>query len=162
MFIKSTDKLDDVKNLIDMLFPYLMDEEIPFKFATKKRIESDNKEQSRKIFTIYNPTGNDFEKLVDKITELSKNYKGGESVPPPSKYQKINPNVYVRNDRDDKGEYIPADISKYENVYKDQEERQKEEELKNNGFSLMSNKHFEGKTHSLETRKNISEKVKTL
>lgn len=100
--------LDDVIFLYDRLHVYLTHHEIPFKIGTKKRLTNSNKEQARKIFTIYCPNNMDLNKLCETIYTLIDGYKGWQNIPTPTSYEHYAGGLFIRNDRDKYGSYKPA------------------------------------------------------
>jgi hypothetical protein len=100
--------LDDVIFLYDRLSDYLFDNKIPFKIATNKRIISSNKEQSQKVMTIYVPDYIDVYEFAETIYSKIIDYKGWYNIKTPTNYEFYAGGVYIRNDRDEYGDYIPA------------------------------------------------------
>lgn len=98
--------LDDVIFLYDRLHVYLIHHEIPFKIGTKKRLTNSNKEQARKIFTIYCPNNMDINKLCESVYNLIRDYRGWYNIPTPTSYEHYAGGLYFRNDRDEYGNYI--------------------------------------------------------
>ena len=101
--------MEDVYDLYNRLHEYLIKHNIAHKIATKKRVESNIKEQNRKLVTIYVPNDADINKLLFKIEYLLKGYNGWQDIRLPHKgYEVYSGGISFRNDRDDYGNYIPA------------------------------------------------------
>jgi hypothetical protein len=100
--------LNDVVFLYDRLSDYLIDNKIPFKIATQKRITNPNKEQSQKVMTIYVPDYTDVYELAEIIYTKILDYKGWYNIKTPTNYEFYAGGIYIRNDRDDYGQYIPS------------------------------------------------------
>lgn len=104
------------KNVGDSIFLYerlanfLMFKDIPFKVATINRyaLLNTNKEQSHKAMTIYCPDGVDFNEICEEIYSLISDYTGWYNIKTPTSYQHYAGGLYIRNDRDSNGLYIPA------------------------------------------------------
>ncbi len=100
--------IEDIFYLVDILYDYLRKNNITFKVATDRRISHPNKEQSKKVMTIYNPDGMDVYDLAEKLYKLTKKYKGWYNIKTPTSYEHYAGGLYIRNDRTDSGRYIPA------------------------------------------------------
>jgi hypothetical protein len=100
--------LDDVIFLYDRLNKYLFDNKIAFKIATQKRITNPNKEQAQKVMTIYVPDYTDVYELAETIYSKIMDYKGWYDIKTPTKYEFYAGGIYIRNDRDEYGQYIPV------------------------------------------------------
>ena len=98
----------DIIFVYERLNRFLKNNDVEFKVGTLKRLIHKNKEQARKIMTIYIPDGEDRKKFTEKIYKLIKDYKGWHNIKKPNGYEHYAGGIYWRNDRDEKGEYIPA------------------------------------------------------
>ena len=99
----------DAEFLYNKLHKWLSIKNIAHKFATGKRVDHKNQEQSKKLATIYVPDGTDHLKLAGKIENLLKGYKGWQDIKLPFKgYEHYSNGIFFRNDRDESGNYIPA------------------------------------------------------
>ena len=103
--------LYDSEYLIDNVVPFLLENEITFKLATKRLIEHDNPIQSKKLLTIYAPNHVPITEFAEIVYKLMKDYTGGETVKQPESYAHYNNAIYYRNDRDENGQYIRANKS---------------------------------------------------
>lgn len=99
--------VEDIIFVYDKLSKYLEKEQIAFKVATIKRLNHPDKEQSKKIMTIYVPNDYDKKELAEKIYKKIKNYKGWHNIKTPTGYKHYAGGIFYRNDRDSKGNYIP-------------------------------------------------------
>lgn len=103
------DNLEDALFLYNNVGKYLKKIDIPFKMGTKKLIECDDEEQSKKLMTIYIKKDTKFEYLLDDLKYYLKGYnpkaklKWSEHVYGP---------IYKRKDTNENGEYIPANPNK--------------------------------------------------
>lgn len=100
--------LDDAKFLYDNLIKFLMISKCSFKFGTKRLINCGHPQQSRKLLTIYIPNGVDVKSFAELVYLHIPDYTGGDKVPPPDSYAHYKNAIYYRNDRDEDGNYIPA------------------------------------------------------
>ena len=111
--------LDDSLFLWDRLHNTLDELNVPYKMGTAKRlglINSDNsnrRQQGYKIMTIYIPNYlSADEETVKVFAELIyskiRDYKGWHDIHTPTSYQHYAGGVFYRNDRNEGGEYIPA------------------------------------------------------
>lgn len=102
------------KSVADSVFLYqrlrdiLFTRNIPFKLATQKRINLANKEQAHKVMTIYIPNGIDRFELAEEIYCRIIDYKGWYNIKTPTSYEHYAGGLFIRNDRDEYGDYIPA------------------------------------------------------
>lgn len=104
------------KNVSDSIFlyerlsSYLMSNDIPFKVATINRfsLRGTNKEQSFKAMTIYCPDGTDIMSLCEEVYSLTIDYKGWQDIKTPTRYFHYAGGLFFRNDRNEYGQYIPA------------------------------------------------------
>ena len=105
-------KIEDVFELYDRLFYWLKSKGITFKIATNKRVTIPNSEQSKKLLTIYVPneySDEDFQNFLAEIENKLSGYKGWHDIKLPlNLYQVYSGGIQFRNDRDENGEYIPA------------------------------------------------------
>jgi len=97
----------DAAELYSLLKDYLYRNNIPFKVATCMRTESDNKEQRRKVMTIYIPNQMNVYDVAEEVYTLSMSYKGWHDIKTPTSYEHYAGCVFVGNDRVN-GQYIPA------------------------------------------------------
>lgn len=103
----------DVKDLYSRLHKWLTVKNVAHKFATKRRVDHKDYEQSKKLATIYVPDGVDHLSFANKIENLLKGYKGWQDIKLPFKgYEHYSNGIFFRNDRDESGTYIPAKYSK--------------------------------------------------
>jgi hypothetical protein len=95
------------------LSEFLYSNDIPFKLATVNRyaLLNRNKEQSHKAMTIYCPDGMSFDNLCESVYFLTLEYKGWQDIKTPTSYSHYAGGLYVRNDRNKNGAYIPASNS---------------------------------------------------
>ena len=100
--------LDDAKFLYDNLIKFLMISKCSFKFGTKRLINCGHSQQSRKLLTIYIPNGVDVKSFAELVYLHIPDYSGGDDVPKPDSYTHYKNAIYYRNDRDENGDYIPA------------------------------------------------------
>lgn len=105
---------EDVLAVLDRIGDYLCSRQIPFKFATKRRVEHKDTIQSRKIVTIYIPNNMYWIEEAETIYALIKDYKGWYDIKRPHGYKHYAGAIYYRNDRDAKGNYINAKDAKDE------------------------------------------------
>jgi len=105
-------KIEDVFEIYDRLYNWLLSKGITFKIATNKRVTIPNSEQSKKLLTIYVPneySDEDFQNLLAEIETRLSGYKGWHDIKLPlNLYQVYSGGIQFRNDRDENGEYIPA------------------------------------------------------
>jgi len=100
---------EDAEDLYKRLNKWLSLKGIAHKFATNKRVNHKDYEQSKKLVTIYVPDGMDHLKLASKVENLLKGYKGWQDIKLPFKgYEHYSNGIFFRNDRDESGNYIPA------------------------------------------------------
>jgi len=101
--------LEDSIDVFKRLHSWLTLKNISHKSATKKRVEYDHYEQSKKVMTIYVPNDMDHKKLAHKIEIILSGYKGWEDIKLPFKsYEHYSNAIFFRNDRNENGKYIPA------------------------------------------------------
>lgn len=100
--------LQDSIDLWERLHDYLVQQNIAHKFGTLKRIKHPNKEQAKKLLTIYVPNGVSINDLAPKIESKLKGYKGWQDIKTPSGYEHWGNAIFFRNDRDSQGNYIKA------------------------------------------------------
>lgn len=97
----------DAAALYSMLKDYLYENNIPFKVATRMRTESDNKEQSKKVMTIYVPNQMDVNEVAEHVYSLTISYKGWHNIKTPKSYYHYAGFVFIGNDMVN-GRYTPA------------------------------------------------------
>lgn len=97
----------DAAALYSMLKDYLYENNIPFKVATRMRTESDNKEQSKKVVTIYVPNEMDINEIAEQVYSLTMDYKGWYNIKTPASYTHYAGCVFIGNDMVN-GCYTPA------------------------------------------------------
>jgi hypothetical protein len=90
-----------------MLKDYLYQNNIPFKVATRMRTESDNKEQSKKVMTIYVPNEMDVNSVAEDVYALTMSYNGWHNIKTPKSYNHYAGCVFIGNDTRN-GIYVPA------------------------------------------------------
>lgn len=100
--------LDDAEFLYQNLIGFLMISKCSFKFGTNKLINCGHTQQSKKLLTIYIPNGVDVKSFAELVYLHIPDYMGGYNVPAPESYTHYKNAIYYRNDRDENGEYIPA------------------------------------------------------
>lgn len=102
--------LDDVGYLAKNLFRLLSATKASFKFGTQKLIDIKHPQQSTKLLTIYIPNNVDPKSFAELVRLNLLDYKGAEGIPKPESYSVYSKElgIYYRNDRDENGEYIPA------------------------------------------------------
>jgi hypothetical protein len=100
--------IEDSLYLGKHLLPYLVKKDISFKIGTLKRLNHNNKEQARKILTIYVPDDEELMSFAEEIYKKTKNYKGWHNIKTPKGYQHYAGPIFYRNDRDKEGRYIPS------------------------------------------------------
>jgi hypothetical protein len=66
------------------------------------------KEQSHKVMTIYIPNQFNRFEFAEQIYSMIMDYKGWYNINTPSSYEHFAGGVFMRNDRDNAGNYIPA------------------------------------------------------
>lgn len=96
--------------LYERLGAFLMSNDVPFKIATINRyaLRNKNPEQSFKAMTVYCPNGFDFSVLCEEVYSRTMDYKGWWSVNTPTSYEHYAGGLFIRNDRDESGAYLPA------------------------------------------------------
>ncbi len=101
--------LEDAYEIYDRLHDFLDRNNIYYKMATTKLINSSNKEQKYKLMTIYVPDDIDHLDLAETIySRFIMDYKGWYDIKMPRSYEHYAGAIYFRNDRNERGEYIPA------------------------------------------------------
>lgn len=107
--------LEDAIQAYGILQNYLMDNSIAHKVGTLKRITHPNPIQSKKIITIYIPDDENPSEIAEEVYwRLHKGgYKGWYNIKDPPSYDHYAGAVWMRNDKDDQGRYIPANQKEY-------------------------------------------------
>ena len=100
--------VDDVIELATLLVPFLEQNELSFKLATQLLIDYKHPQQSHKLMTIYVPSTFDIKDIAETVYKLTKTYNGWHDIKTPESYEHYAGCVNFRNDRDDTGNYIPA------------------------------------------------------
>lgn len=102
--------LDHSIFLYERLAAFLTSKDIPFKVATINRyaLRNRNPEQSFKAMTIYCPNVVNFERLCEDVYSLIPDYKGWYDINTPTSYKHYAGGLFIRNDRDENGLYVPA------------------------------------------------------
>ncbi|MFS1429934.1 hypothetical protein LMH73_023175 [Vibrio splendidus] len=108
--------IEDSVYLFEHLSDVLAAENISHKIATayrhnyhiNKGEQGNNRslEQSRKAMTIYCPNDMDIKDLCEKVYALIPDYKGWYDVATPTSYEHYAGGLFIRNDRDENGEYV--------------------------------------------------------
>ena len=102
----------DAITLYQKLNGFLFNNNIPFKIATQKRINLENKVQASKVMTIYIPNGLDRFEFAETIYSMITGYKGWNDISHIRHglvgYEVYAAGIFMRNDRDEYGNYIPA------------------------------------------------------
>lgn len=101
--------IDDSVYLYMALHQFFYKNSIPFKVGTAKRIAVKS-EQGNKLMTIYCPNTINVNELAEDIYSLTLNYKGWYDVKTPTSYQHYAGGLFIGNDRDNKGIYVPAKL----------------------------------------------------
>ena len=99
--------IQDAMYLYDTLKPLLYACNTPFKVGTKKLIDRKDG-QSTKLMTIYIPNGVDVKSFCELVYSKITEYKGWYDIKTPSSYTHYAGGIFYRNDRNEKGFYIPA------------------------------------------------------
>ncbi|MGD1524079.1 hypothetical protein [Vibrio owensii] len=100
--------------LLDRLYEFLIQNDIPFKVGTLRRYEllqlTDwrKKEQGHKCMTIYCPTDMNIHTLSDEVYKRVMDYSGWHDIKTPTSYEHYAGGLFIRNDRDSSGNYIKA------------------------------------------------------
>lgn len=100
--------IEDSVFLYERLHKYLLFNLVPFKVASPKRYNHDHPEQSCKAMTIYCPDDYNFSELCEEVYSLIMDYKGWYDIKAPTSYEHYAGGLYTRCDRDENGNYIPA------------------------------------------------------
>jgi hypothetical protein len=102
----------DAIYLFQKLNGYLFAKNVPFKIATQKRVTLENKIQASKVMTIYIPNGLDRFDFAETIYSMIVGYKGWYDITHIRHglvgYEAYAGGIFMRNDRDEYGNYIPA------------------------------------------------------
>jgi hypothetical protein len=98
--------LEDSIDLWERLHDYLLDQDIAHKFGTLKRIQHPNKEQARKLLTVYIPDGSSVQVIAPEIEKRLAGYAGWRDIRTPKGYEHWGNAIFFRNDRDSGGNYI--------------------------------------------------------
>lgn len=99
--------LEDSQFIFESLFGLLGATKVSFKLGTQKLIDMKT-EQSTKLLTIYLPKGVDPKSYAELVRLNLEEYTGADDIEEKRSYTKYAPGIFYRNDRDEKGEYIPA------------------------------------------------------
>jgi hypothetical protein len=100
--------INDAIELFVSLYQVLIDTKCSFKIGTQKLIDKKNPQQSTKLFTVYIPNDYNVKEFAEMLYLLIMNYKGGQDIKKPDGYEHYANAIYFRNDRNEYGEYIPA------------------------------------------------------
>lgn len=102
--------LEDSQFLVKNLFGLLYATKASYKFGTQKLIDTKHPQQSTKLLTIYIPNNVDPKSFAELVRLNLLDYKGAEGINIPKSYQAYSKElgIYFRNDRNEHGEYIPA------------------------------------------------------
>ena len=102
----------DAITLFQKLNGFLFANNVPFKVATQKRVNLGNKDQASKMMTIYIPNGVDRFEFAETIYSMILDYKGWRDINNSrhglTSYEAYAGGIFMRNDRDEYGNYIPA------------------------------------------------------
>jgi hypothetical protein len=102
----------DAITLYQRLNGFLFANNVPFKIATQKRINLENKVQANKVMTIYIPNGVNRFEFAEAIYSMIIDYKGWNDITHIRHglkgYETYAGGIFMRNDRDEYGNYIPA------------------------------------------------------
>ena len=99
--------IQDAMYLYDNLKYLLSALNLPFKVGTQKLIDK-NTEQSTKLMTIYIQNGYSVYTIAEMFYNKIANYKGWYDIKTPTSYEHYAGAIFIRNDRNNKGNYIPA------------------------------------------------------
>jgi len=99
--------IEDSVYLYDTLHKFFYKNSIPFKVGTAKRVALKN-EQGNKVMTIYCPDTMNVNELAEKVYSLTQDYKGWYDVKTPTSYEHYAGGLFIGNDRNVNGYYVPA------------------------------------------------------
>lgn len=105
--------LEDSLELWNRLRDYLVQNDIAHKFGTLKRIQHPNKEQSKKLLTVYIPDGFTVDEIAMQVEKKLKGYSGWHNIKTPTSYEHWGNAIFFRNDRDNLGNYIKSKNENY-------------------------------------------------
>lgn len=100
--------IGDLESLIDKSFDYLDKNNFMFKYATPNLIALKHETQSTKFLTVYCPDDMDIYELAKNMSEVLVDYKGGVGFTEQKMYEYFCDGIFIRNDRDENGTYIPV------------------------------------------------------
>lgn len=100
--------VQDATFLYEALRGLLFASKASFKIGTKKLIDKKHPQQSTKLMTIYIPNGVEVKSFAELVYLNIMDYKGGQDIKTPQSYEHYANAIYFRNDRNESGEYIPA------------------------------------------------------
>lgn len=100
--------IKDAAFLYENLIALLWASKASFKFATQLLIDKKHPQQSYKILKVYIPNGVDVKSFAELVYLNIKDYKGGQDIKTPLSYEHYANAIFFRNDRNESGEYIPA------------------------------------------------------
>jgi len=100
--------IDDAVFLHNRLLPLLKASQASYKLGTLKLINGEHPEQKHKLLTVYIPNGVEPKSFAELVYLNINDYKGGQDIKTPESYEHYANAIYFRNDRNESGEYIPA------------------------------------------------------
>lgn len=100
--------IDDLLKIVELTYDKLVSKGLTFKYGTKKLIEKNNTEQSTKFLTIYVPDNVTAKKIASWVAGLLVSYRGGDKFTSKRSYEMVVNGIFIRNDRDENGNYIKA------------------------------------------------------
>lgn len=100
--------VQDATFLYEALRGLLFASKCSFKIGTQKLIDKKHPQQSTKLLTIYVPNGVEVKSFCELVYLNIMDYKGGQDIKTPESYEHYANAIYFRNDRNESGEYIPA------------------------------------------------------
>lgn len=100
--------IQDATFLYEALRGLLFASKASFKIGTKNLIDKKHPQQSTKLLTIYVPNGVEVKSFCELVYLNIMDYKGGQDIKTPQSYEHYANAIYFRNDRNESGEYIPA------------------------------------------------------
>lgn len=99
--------IEDSVSLYRALYVHLNRKGVPFKVGTLRRTYLKG-EQSNKLMTIYCPDDMDINELAEFVYSKTMDYKGWYDIKTPTSYKHYAGCVFIGNDRDSSGVYIPV------------------------------------------------------
>lgn len=100
--------IEDALFLYNRLLPLLKASQASYKLGTAKLINGNHPQQKHKLLTVYIPNGVDAKSFAELCYLNINDYKGGQDIKQPDSYEHYAGAIYFRNDRNEDGQYIPA------------------------------------------------------